>query len=54
VRRACDDEISSLLNCYPAMAQQALLHETIRRYIRTPSQCHHDNWRTVKGSIGWS
>ncbi len=37
VRRACDDEISSLLNSYPAMAQQALLQETIRRYVRTPS-----------------
>jgi hypothetical protein len=37
VRRACDDEISALLKDYPRLAQHALLHDTIRRYVRTPS-----------------
>ncbi|MBI4325141.1 MAG: hypothetical protein HY674_07735 [Chloroflexi bacterium] len=37
VRRACDEEITALLKTYPTLARQVLLHETIRRYVRTPS-----------------
>jgi hypothetical protein len=37
VRRACDDEIVELLRNYPGLAQHPLLHDTIRRYVRTPS-----------------
>ena len=37
VRRACDDEIAALLKDYPRLTRHAILHDTIRRYIRTPS-----------------
>ncbi len=37
VRESCDKEISALLKGYPRLVQQDLLHETIRRYVRTPS-----------------
>ena len=42
VRRACDEEISTLLREYPRLARQASVHgvslpDTIRRYVRTPS-----------------
>lgn len=37
VRLACDNEINALLKTYPRSAQQGLLRETIRRYVRTPS-----------------
>ena len=37
VRRACDQEISSLLKLYPKINHRTQLRDTIRRYIRTPS-----------------
>lgn len=37
VRQACDDEISALLKNYEELTQYDVLHDTIRRYVRTPS-----------------
>jgi len=37
VRLACDQEISDLLVRFPGIGHRELLHETIRRYLRTPS-----------------